>query len=245
MLSWAEILARAGYAVLLFDFRGHADSQDARFTFGKDEMHDIQAAYDFVLRNTSLKCLPRILAGVSFGAASAIRFAATHEHDFSGIVAISPYADFRELISERMGFAGRVPVLVSFLCAALRAEIGVASLDELSPIACIGNMNDDRLLIMHGTNDDVVPLHHAEDLLRRSVCKTSFSLTIGGTHGLLLEKTPEHRACRIRASAINFLDRCVQESRRNAGLHVIIIKEYSLLTRIYPGIILAVKGGEC
>ena len=48
MLPRARMLARAGYSVLLFDFRGHGESDDGKMSGGHSERGDLQGAIDYV-----------------------------------------------------------------------------------------------------------------------------------------------------------------------------------------------------
>lgn len=50
MLSRAEFLHKAGYAVLLIDLQSHGESSGKRITFGYLESHDVSGALDLLRR---------------------------------------------------------------------------------------------------------------------------------------------------------------------------------------------------
>jgi hypothetical protein len=75
-----------GWAVLRFNFRGIGASE-GRSSTGLDEVADASGALDYVRRR--LPQLPVALAGWSFGAAVAVRAAAS-EPDLAACVAIAP-----------------------------------------------------------------------------------------------------------------------------------------------------------
>src|SRR5512135_1332685 len=48
MLSWAEWLCKAGFSLLLFDFRALGESEGSLSTMGLHEAHDVVASVDYV-----------------------------------------------------------------------------------------------------------------------------------------------------------------------------------------------------
>jgi pimeloyl-ACP methyl ester carboxylesterase len=104
-----EIAARlvdAGYAVLLFDLRGHGESNGDRVSGGYFERRDVLGAYDFMLeRGTSPGTIG--LLGLSMGAGIAI-MAAAQEDGIAAVVADTPFADIDDRIVEET--ARRTPI---------------------------------------------------------------------------------------------------------------------------------------
>ncbi|MGE5262481.1 MAG: alpha/beta hydrolase [Acidobacteriota bacterium] len=76
MLHQAEIMARHGYGVLLYDLRAHGESEGDQRTFGWQDVDDVPAAVAF-LQNRSEVDSKRIgIHGFSIGATIAIQAAA-------------------------------------------------------------------------------------------------------------------------------------------------------------------------
>jgi uncharacterized protein len=94
MLPIGLMLARHGFGVLMFDFRGHGNSQPAQVTLGLTEINDTNAAVAFLLSQPETQKIG--LVGISMGAATGILAAAENEH----IQAIAAEASFAELKDE-------------------------------------------------------------------------------------------------------------------------------------------------
>lgn len=74
LINLAIALRDAGFSVLLFDFRGHGESAEARSTYGVKEMRDVLGAIDFVQRRTGDGGIG--LYGAGMGAYAAVNAAA-------------------------------------------------------------------------------------------------------------------------------------------------------------------------
>jgi pimeloyl-ACP methyl ester carboxylesterase len=89
MRSRAEVLARHGYGVLLYDLRGHGESQGDVRAFGWEDVSDVQAALQF-LSNCEEVDAERIgILGFSVGGQIAIRATAEYEQ-IKAIIADDP-----------------------------------------------------------------------------------------------------------------------------------------------------------
>lgn len=75
----AEFFARLGYSSLLYDARGHGESERARVTMGWKERRDLAAAYGFLLER-GYTCIGA--DGVSMGAATVAMACADLDLDF-------------------------------------------------------------------------------------------------------------------------------------------------------------------
>jgi len=91
MLWKAEILHKAGFASLLFDFRGRGESAPSLCTIGYREVDDMLAAIDFVRSRPDAATLPLGVLGESQGAAVALMGTA-RSLDVRAVVAESPFA---------------------------------------------------------------------------------------------------------------------------------------------------------
>lgn len=79
-----------GYNIMLFDFRGHGESESVNLSGGNAEVHDLEAAIAVALRQQETLPGKIILHGFSMGAAIALLM--PPHPDVVAIVADSPYA---------------------------------------------------------------------------------------------------------------------------------------------------------
>ncbi|MBI1950351.1 MAG: alpha/beta fold hydrolase [Acidobacteria bacterium] len=116
LLSSAVSLNRAGYPLLVFDFRGHGASTGSGATLGMKETSDILAAIEFLKTRTDIDSSRVGLWGIGMGAYAGARAAL----DDSSIVALaldSLYPDVATQL-DRLGRTG-VPPALRFLMPAL------------------------------------------------------------------------------------------------------------------------------
>jgi pimeloyl-ACP methyl ester carboxylesterase len=79
MLSRAEVLARYGYGVLLYDLRGHGESQNSLRAFGWDDVGDVNSALQFLSDRDEVDPDRIGILGFSIGGQIAIRAASENE----------------------------------------------------------------------------------------------------------------------------------------------------------------------
>jgi len=151
-------------AVVAFDFRGHGNS-DGVSTVGDLEVHDIEAAVEFVRSRGHSRIA---LVGFSMGAAVAVRHAAL----FGGLTAVAAVSGpahwyYRGTPSMRMvhwAIEDRWGRIVSRW--GLRTRISTAGWNPppIPPWELVHKIAPTPLLIVHGTADRYFPLRHAHAL---------------------------------------------------------------------------------
>jgi fermentation-respiration switch protein FrsA (DUF1100 family) len=172
-------LWRAGYNVLLFDFRGCGDSDDAPLSVGYNELPDARAAVRFARQR-----LPgaRIgLIGYSMGASLAILVAAA-DPAILGVVADSAYASLRDVIAHAYR-RRRVPPLPLLALADLlnRWRYGYP-FSALRPVEAVGRIAPRPLLIVHGAADALTPVEHAHQLYAAASEPKELWIAAGAPH---------------------------------------------------------------
>jgi uncharacterized protein len=160
VLDTAPIYAQAGYSVLMLDLRGHGESEGERTTLGYQEVQDVRGALSW-LDEQGFEPNEVVLHGWSMGGATVLRSATG-----TGVAAVveeSGYADLPLLLRDRLPEESGLPSFFNpgiFLMAklfldfdpwAVRPEEDAAKLSEEGM----------PLLIIHSTNDRVVPFEHA------------------------------------------------------------------------------------
>ncbi|MGA2254020.1 MAG: alpha/beta fold hydrolase, partial [Thermoguttaceae bacterium] len=166
MLPAARGLANAGYRVVLVDLRGRGRSSGKYMTFGLQEAKDLSQVIDAVERRGLLAGRLGVY-GISYGATTSIHLAAA-DRRVRAVVAVEPFSTAREEVPH---FARVVAPGIGLLISDKTYQ---DSLDEAGRIAHYDPDEADAVkaiqrtsapvLIMHGTNDWVVPHQQSERL---------------------------------------------------------------------------------
>ena len=186
MSGFADIFIAQGYDVLLPDSRGHGESGGRIATFGLLESDDVRRWTAWV-RTQAPGCT--YLLGESMGAAIAVQATAVTP----GICAAAvedPFARFRPVVYERLGHdtglgttfwetAGWPIVRVAIGWAHLRYRIW---LPDARPETAVLH-SDVPVLLMTGTADNDIPMHHAKELEAACGPRCSLWVVPGANHG--------------------------------------------------------------
>jgi pimeloyl-ACP methyl ester carboxylesterase len=160
LLPIAAALANAGYDVLLFDLRGHGQSEGDRSSLGWNERRDLKGALDWA----QARGYRRIGAyGFSMGAATALLTAAEDER-IAAIVSDSSYTELPEVLAVEVPKRSGLPSFYTpGVLLSVRLLYGV-DLYEIRPRDAMARLHDRPVLILHGAEDRGVPAAHAEAL---------------------------------------------------------------------------------
>jgi uncharacterized protein len=161
LLGIGSALWRAGNNVLLFDFRGCGESDDAPLSAGHRELPDARAAVQFARERLPGARVGMI--GYSMGGAVAIAAAAA-EPAVRAVVADSAYASLREVIAHAYR-ARRLPArpFLDLSDALNRWRYGYP-FAALRPVDVVGRIAPRPLLLIHGGADGLAPVEHAHRL---------------------------------------------------------------------------------
>lgn len=149
-LALARPLWDAGYNVLLFDLRGHGQSDPAPCTYGLREQWDVVGAVN-VAEQKGIAPGNIAVIGWSLGAASAV-MAAQQTGDIAAVVSDSAYADAEPLLARNLLRPG--------LKLALRLVRGV-DVRQIRPDRAIAAARGARFFLIHGAQDEAVPVASA------------------------------------------------------------------------------------
>lgn len=155
--------------VLVFDFRGHGESDGHTLTLGHRETLDVLAAVDYLRKQRPEQCRELYGMGMSMGAAGLIQAAAELDPPFYGLIIDSGYASAVELTDY---VVGSFPTIIRpFLTV---PGVPIASLEagcwlpDVRPIDRISHVRA-PVLVIHARGDAVIPVTHGERLHEAAV----------------------------------------------------------------------------
>jgi dipeptidyl aminopeptidase/acylaminoacyl peptidase len=162
VLPEAAVLAEAGYPLLLIDLRGHGQSEGHEVTYGYREAYDVLAAADYLAHRPEIEQIG--ILGGSLGGAAVARGAALDPR-LEAVVIISSYSSLPAAIEdafEERSIFPRWPFAPLFITLAER-RLGLKA-EQINSAAELAKLEQRPVLIIHGDQDALFPLHHAEEM---------------------------------------------------------------------------------
>ena len=199
--SWAEMaglgrdLHRRGYDVLLFDLRGHGESDPSRLFMGRRERGDLRAVLAWA---KGQKFTPDRIGWVGYSmGGSTLLMEAAQNPNIRVAVIDSPYGNLPELLDAQLTRYSNLPRFFNpGILTAAHLAFGVRT-DDLSPIRSARSWGRRPLLLIHGEADTIVPAQQARMLARAlgSTCQTV--MVPGVEHVEAYRMNPEHYVSRV------------------------------------------------
>ncbi len=191
----AERFCREGFAVVIFNFRG-AGLSEGNFDL-RGWARDLEGVLNGFSAHPQVDPRRIFLMGFSGGAAVSIYVAARNKKA-AGVVSCASPAEFADLVSGEG--------MKDFLAHA--REVGIIrdpdfppSLEEwkesfqvVKPVDWVDQIPPRPLLLIQGTEDDVVDQSHAERLYRKVQNRAELFLIEGGGHRLRLDEKAMQKA---------------------------------------------------
>jgi pimeloyl-ACP methyl ester carboxylesterase len=181
--SWLEMAAlgrdlhQNGFDVLLFDLRGHGQSDPSRLYLGRRERNDIRAVMAWA--ESAGFAEDRIgWLGYSMGGSTLLMEAARNPRIHAAVID-SPYGDLPKLLNTQLSKHSGLPgwfnpgiLLAARLCYGVRT-------DDLVPIRYARAWGQRPLLLIHGESDSIVPVDQAQKLAE-AIGSSCLTLTLPG-----------------------------------------------------------------
>ena len=164
ILDFAGHIVGHGYNVLMFDLRGHGQSEGKHASAGYHEKKDLLGAIDYVKQ----RGINRIgVIGFSMGAATALMTAAQCQ-EIDAIVADSSFADLAHVVKSEFSKRSRLPKFFFPWTLLMAKNLYGIDLSELKPVDAVRQATAPPVLVIHGGQDDTIPVEHAHMLARSS-----------------------------------------------------------------------------
>lgn len=164
MAGLGRDLHARGFDILLFDLRGHGESDPARLTMGRNERKDLRAVLAWA---KSEGYTPDRIGwlGYSMGAATILMEGATNP-DFRVAILDSPFGDLPALLNSQLPKHSHLPTFFNpgILFAAHRAY-GVRT-DDIRPARSALSWRGRPILLIHGDADTTVPVRQSGEIAR-------------------------------------------------------------------------------
>lgn len=193
MLPAAAMLAGQGFGALLFDFRGHGESEGSVVTSGDQERLDLAAALAFVRRRTDATGARLGAQGFSMGGTAVAEVAAVDGGIEAAVLEATPPTleeDIRSDYPAWRPFAPWVGVLVHRL-AGVRVS-------EVRPIARLCALAPRPLLLIYGDRDPAFAGSTDGRRMLGAACgPADLWIVPGAGHGKFMEVDPDGYAQRI------------------------------------------------
>ena len=168
---FSDFLPSRGVSVFLFDYRGYGRS-DKGVLRKKTLLIDAEAALDYLLTRDDIDADRIGVYGVSLGGAFALPLAAKRD-EIRCVVTISAFSTWRGAAADLAPIIG--PLLFP---------------GGLDPIDSVGGLTGKPWLIVHGTNDAVINVRHAQlladEAARQGVAIERYTVD-GGDHNAIFE----------------------------------------------------------
>jgi alpha-beta hydrolase superfamily lysophospholipase len=155
--------AERGFRVVAVDSRGHGESSGRYLTYGVEESRDLVAVVD-ELERRSLLVPPLAVVGTSYGAATALQYAALDAR-VDKVVALAPFASLRRVVhayvARILGWPARwIPATaVNELIDDSARQAGFDP--DRACALCVAPQIRAAVLLIHSREDERIPWQHS------------------------------------------------------------------------------------
>ena len=195
-VPFAVALHQRGFNILMIDLRGHGTSTQAPVSFGLNERHDVLGAVDW-LRARGFTPQRIGLLGISLGGASSIGAMAA-EPDLGELVTDCSFADFLPMAEFEWTHITGLSQIFMQPALWLTQRMSGVNLSAARPVDDMGTLQGRPVLIIHGTNDLLVPLTEARKLHAANPGAEYWEVQ-GAMHGGSYRHDPQAYLARVSA----------------------------------------------
>lgn len=164
-LGFTMWLVEAGYNVFMYDYRGFGKSGGSVERRGM--INDVKAAFTYIRKRNDIDQTRLVSFGHSLGGAKSIT-----------ALSESPVLGLRAIIID--GTFASYRAMAKVVGGQLGADLVT---DELSPIGFVSKLPQVPFLVVHGTQDEVVPFSQGKALYEKAHEPKTMFVVKDGTHG--------------------------------------------------------------
>ena len=177
-----RFLLKRNINLCIFDFEGSGLSEGEYISLGYHEKHQVKNIVDFVEKYPGVGKIG--LWGRSMGAATTLIYA-NMDKRIKAIVVDSPFEDFRKLAKEMVLGQIKLPGFlvegaISIIGKSVKNRNGM-DINDIKAIDAVKNC-DIPIIFIHAKDDELVPYHHSEDLIKNYKGKNKILKTVNGGH---------------------------------------------------------------
>ena len=195
--SLAVELRDRGFSVLLFDFRGCGRSGGRFTTIGDFEPQDVLAAVAW-LRGRLGPTVPIGVHGISMGGAIAISAVALCP-EVAAVVTDSAFAHLTGAVQHRFDSLRGVNLQMHKLTMRVAERMTGGRVARVRPVDLVARIAPRPLLLIHGTNDGIVPYAHALELYAAAGEPKELWTLPGAMHAMARFHAPDEYVERVAA----------------------------------------------
>lgn len=197
-LPFGAVLAKNGYNVLLFDFRGHGETAGQSYTFGYYEQRDVAGAVTY-LKRQGYQAEHMGMLGYSLGAVAGLL--AFSQDDVKAMVSDSAFADLGPRLDLALSDYLDPPLEPLLLPGIETAATFLTGLDinKVRPIEAVRHLGNRHILLIHGDRDTTAPYTDSVELKNAAGDNAELWIVPGAKHALSYEKDPQGYTERVLA----------------------------------------------
>jgi pimeloyl-ACP methyl ester carboxylesterase len=193
-LPYCEVGDALQANVLMFDFRGHGDSDGFTVSFGYRERFDVLAALQY-LRDERPKQAREVYGlGISMGSSALLQAAAEASPPFDGVIVDSAFASATELTDNILAdFPGALRPYMGTCGVPIASLHAGCWLPDVKPIDSAAQIVS-PILFIHAKDDTLIPVSHTERLVQVVRGPKDVFLTERGGHSSSLQSRDQYLA---------------------------------------------------
>ena len=182
-INLSGFLSSNGFNVLLFDFRAHGESGGKSCSLGLKEQMDITAALDYIISRKNLKNKNIGLYGFSLGGSAGI-LTASKDLRIKAIVADTPFSRLYTISADVIKRTYHLPSFPFMQLANVFYRLSFGGwIGQVAPADVIHLISPRPILLITSDIDQMTPIYHARELIRKAGEPKELWIIEGASHG--------------------------------------------------------------
>lgn len=184
LLDFGHFFHEAKYETFCLDLRAHGKSEGNEIGFGYTEVKDVIALLNWIRKEPRYENKKVILYGISMGGATAINVAAKRQ-DVSMVISASAFKTYTDTFLDSMRKENVPELVVNMFSPSIKIVLSTKydmNFTDKTPINNIKNINSTPILLIHGDEDEQIPVQHAYDLKQASGDNVDLWIVEGAKH---------------------------------------------------------------